>query len=132
MAVRDEYERAFDAWSAGERTRELALNLAFLTWYSCAEPQELSGLVGVVPSRDLPREIFDYLGGAAADDEVLFVFAVMAEVAAFCLGDEAWWDAAAAQCWNRLAGRVPAPGSFDARTEYGKYFAHQARGHSAT
>gem|GEM_PF-4618711 len=104
------------------------MNLVFLAWYSCSEPQELSGLCGVNPPQTLCKEIFESLGGVTrGDDEVLFAFAVMAEVAAWCLGDETWWKTTGAECRARLSGRVPAEGTFTGRGEFGKYFEHQTR-----
>jgi hypothetical protein len=118
-------------WLGGERTREGALRLLFLAWYSCAEPQYLSGLEGVAPPGGLIGDLFEFLGGEEAQDaEVLYVVAVMAEVAAWCLGDERRWARVGEGFRSRLGGRVPAPEVFAGRGEYGEYFARQARGQS--
>lgn len=116
-------------WLGGARTREVALRLLFLSWYSCSEPQYLSGLEGVDPPEVLIDDLFEFLGGEEAQDtEVLYVVAVMSEVAAWCLGNEQRWERVAKSFWSRLNGRVPAAKVFAGRGDYGEYFAHQARG----
>ncbi len=80
-------------WQAGTRAREQALHLLFLSWYSCSEPVNLSGLEGVASSEAFIDELFGFLGGEEAQDaEVMFTVAVMAEVAPWCLGSEQRWD----------------------------------------
>ena len=129
--MKAEWDILLAQWLGGARAREGALHLLFLAWYSCSEPQYLSGLEGVTPPEGLIDDLFEFLGGEEAQDaEVLYVVAVMAEVAAWCLGDEQRWERIAKSFWSRLGGRVPAPGVFAGRGEYGEYFAHQARGQS--
>jgi hypothetical protein len=129
--MKAEWDSLFAQWLAGVRTREAALRLLFLTWYSCSEPQWLSGLEEVAPPDGLIDELFEFLGGEEATDaEVLYVVAVMAEVAAWCLGEERRWEGVARSFWARLGGRVPAAEVFDGRGDYGEYFAHQARNES--
>ena len=129
--MRAEWDILFAQWSEGARTREAALHLLFLSWYSCSEPQYLSGLEGVVPPEGFIDELFEFLGGEETQDtEVLYVVAVMVEVAAWCLGEEKIWERVARGFWARLDGHVPAPEVFAGRGEYGEYFSHQARGPS--
>ena len=91
------------------------------------EPTNLSGLAGVEPQKKFIDEVFEFLGGENANDvEILFVVAVMAEVAAGCLGDEHRWERVAINFRSRLNGSVPAPDIFAERGAYGEYFAHQA------
>ena len=123
-----EWETLLAQWSGGTRTREAALRLMFLSWYSCIEPAHLTGLAGVAPPEGLVDDLFGFLGGEESmDAEVLFVVAVMAEVASWCLGDERRWEGIADRFRARLGGLIPSPEVFSGRGEYGEYFAHQAR-----
>jgi hypothetical protein len=129
--VRAEWDTLLAQWLEGARTREAALRLLFLAWYSCSEPQYLSGLEGAEPPEGLVDELFEFLGGEEAQDtEVLYTVAVMAEVAAWCLGEENHWEGVARSFWSRLGGRKPAAEVFAGRGEYGEYFAHHARNES--
>ena len=126
--MKAEWNILLSQWQDGARSREAALRLLFLSWYSCSEPTILSGLDGVEPHKEFIDEVFEFLGGENADDvEILFVVAVMAEVAAWCLGDEHRWERVAINFRSRLNGSVPAPDIFAERGTYGEYFAHHAR-----
>lgn len=123
-----EWQRIQTLWLEGARDRETCLQLAFLVWYSCAEPPFCTGLPYIENYEQLILEAFNHLGGAACNAlEVLFVFRVMSAVAPFCLGDEEYWELIGDLFHQRLAGVVPAVALFDGRGEYGEYFAHQAR-----
>ena len=125
--MKAEWDTLLAGWLAGDRTREAALRLMFLCWYSCIEPPHLTGLEGVIAPEGLRDELFDFLGGEdAADAEFLFVVSVMAAVAPWCLGAARRWDAVADNFRARLAGNVPSPGAFFGRGGYGEYFAGQA------
>jgi len=130
--VKAEWDILLSQWQDGTQSRETALRLLFLSWYSCSEPTYLSGLDEVQPPKDFVDELFEFVGGQEADDiEVLFVVAVMAEVAAWCLGDEHHWERVAGIFRSRLNGRVPALNIFAGRSTYGEYFEHHARGQSS-
>ena len=129
--VKEEWDILLAQWLDGARSREAALRLMFLSWYSCIEPPHLTGLEGVVPPEGLVDELFEFLGGEESHDaEFLFVVAVMAEVASWCLGDEQRWEGIAESFRARLGGDVPKPEGFLDRGEYGECFAHQARAQS--
>lgn len=120
--------RTFGAVVRGSADARGGSGLLFLAWYACSEPQYLSGLEGVAPPEGLIDDLFEFLGGEDAQDaEVLFVVAVMSDVAASCLGDEQRWDRIAASFRSRLDGRIPTPEVFAGRGQYGEYFSHQAR-----
>lgn len=122
-----EWEQLKAAWANGDRSRETCLRITFFIWYSCAEPPFSSGLEGDFPVSFI-LEAFERLGGeGSTDSEVLFVFAVMSGVAAFCLGDEAYWQNVGHQFRQQLAGETVFADLFANRGEYGEYFAHQAR-----
>ena len=81
-----------------------------------SEPTYLSGLDEVEVQKDFVEELFKFLGGEEAwDIEVLFVVAVMAEVAAWCLGNEHRWEMVAGIFRSRLNGGIPAPEMFAGR-----------------
>lgn len=106
----------------GVRTREAALRLLFLAWYSCSEPQYLSGLDEVAVPNGLVEELFGFISGEETQDtEALFVVAVMAEVAPWCLGNEHRWGRVAGHFRSPLGGAVPTPEVFDGRGAYGEY-----------
>jgi hypothetical protein len=126
--MKAEWDILLAQWLDGARTREAALHLLFLSWYSCSEPPYLSGLEGVTRREGLNDELFTFLGGEWSQDaEILFVVFVMAEVAWFCLGDGQRWEGLADRLRVRLGGLIPAPEVFTGRGAYGEYFAHQAR-----
>lgn len=125
--VKAEWDTLLAQWLGGDRSREAALRLLFLSWYSCMEPPHLTGLENDVAPEGLVDELFEFLGGEdSRDAEFLFVVAVMAEVAPWCLGDEPHWEALAERFKARLGDNVPTPEVFSGRGGYGEYFAHQA------
>lgn len=121
--MRSEWEMFFREWTGGTHSRDTALRLFFLAWYSCAEPQYLSGMEGVDPPPGLIDELFDYLGGQGVQDlETLFVIEFMADVAPWCLGNEHRWTGIAQTFRFRRKGRQPSPEVFNGRGGYGDYF----------
>lgn len=129
--MKTERDNLLAQWLGGARTRDMALRLLFFTWYSCSEPPYLSGLDGAAVPEGFAEEVFRFVGGEGARDvEVLFVVAVMAEVAPWCLGDEHRWGRVAGDFRARLGGVVPGPEVFAGRGAYGEYFTHHARAHA--
>ena len=126
--MKTEWETLLTQWRKGTKNREVALNLLFLSWYSCSEPPYLSGLEGVEIPKLFVDELFRFLGGEEAQDlEVLYVVKVMVNVAPYCLGDEQYWERVGNIFSERLGDVVPNPKIFEGRGSYGEYFAHQAR-----
>lgn len=77
--------------------------------------------------RVLAGELFEFPGGEdSRDTEFLFVLAVMAEAAPWCLGDELHWEARAERFETRPGDNVLRPEVFSGRGGCGEYFAHQA------
>jgi len=125
--MKAEWDTLLAQWVGGDRSREVASRLLFLSWYACMEPPHLTGHEDDVAPKGLVDELFEFLGGEGSlDVEFLFVVAVMAEVAPWCLGDELRWEAVAERFRARLGGNVPNPEVFSGRGGYGEYFAHQA------
>jgi hypothetical protein len=124
------YEALRERFELGQRDRETSLRLMFLAWYSCSEPVELTGLPeSDALTREVFRAAFEALGGElASDPEVVFTAGLMASLFPYCCGSEAGWAALGARLTNRYEA-APAESKlvesvFDARGEYGKYFAH--------
>lgn len=128
-----------ERWRAGKRDRETALRLAFLDWYSCAEPDFLTGLPDLLsddtPDDTLFLEVAAHLfGSEELDPEVRFVFGWMLSRFPWCCGGdtpkiEEQGQTLWAEFWScevTLDERV-----FQGRGEYGHYFAHILRSHLA-
>lgn len=115
-------------WAAGERDRETALRLLFLSWYSGCEPAFLTGLPAGADMTAICSEMFDFLGGTdTSDPEVCFVVGLMAELFPWCLRDAAYWGRVGRLLTDRAARLQPdglPPAVFAARGAYGKYFSH--------
>ncbi len=123
--------RAYDAfvarWKEGALDRETALRLLFLIWYGAAEPPYFTGLKDL--NRTRITELFHSLGGEfSTDAEVLFVVAVMCQVAPWGLGEEPYWKGVGELFRVRLRERPQAGLSrktFARRGAYGHYFANR-------
>jgi hypothetical protein len=126
--MKSEWDLLSAQWMDGPQTREAALRLLFLSWYACSEPLHLSGLEEVDLQESLIDELFKFLGGEGAEDEeILFVIAVMSEVAPWCLGDNERWSKIAKIFKAKLDRKIPAPELFTGRGSYGEYFEYQAQ-----
>src|SRR5262245_7448463 len=80
-------------WLAGERDRELALQLLYRAWMHWADPPFLTGLKEDETAPDLWHQAFGYLGGESSTDaEFLFVSGIMAHLFPWALGNEAEWE----------------------------------------
>lgn len=128
------YEILREDWRRGDRDRELALHLMFLSWYLLAEPPHLTGLdERRVPSSELApvfNEVHDYMAPAERDDvELLYVVGLMADLFPWMLGDKDAWEQRSREyreMYRRLEPNGLAPSVFDGRGAYGEYFAGQA------
>lgn len=130
--MQDVYARLKAAWEAGERDREHALQLLFLSWMHWADPPHLTGLLGDPDdARSLWRAIFDHFRGeAATDPEFLYVAGLMAGLFPWELGEHELWEGRAERMSSRAGELKPygfMPDAFEGRGDYGEYFAHQAR-----
>jgi hypothetical protein len=127
----EDYQRLRAGWLAGDRDRERALHLLFLTWWHWAEPDFLTGLSDDPVALGLWQEIFGHFGGEVSTDaEFLFVASVMTTVTPWAFGNEdAWADAGESMMARSLVIQPGGfgPSAFEGRGEYGDYFAHQSR-----
>lgn len=128
-----EYRILKARWRDGERDRELALQLMFLAWWHWAEPPFLTHLIEDADVGALWHEVFDYFGGeTSADVEFQFVAGLMAHLFPYVLGDETEWESRGSRMIERAMAVQPTGlplNTFDDRSEYGRYFSHQLRGH---
>ncbi|MFD0484990.1 hypothetical protein ACFQ46_20550 [Kineococcus sp. GCM10028916] len=120
-------------WRAGERDRETALRLAFLDWYSCSEPQFLTGLSDLSSSQAVEEGFFlptceHLLAAHPGDVEVLFALGWMLTSHPWCAGGASTSDVEARGrvVWTAYLTSPIELGDavFTDRGTYGIYFAH--------
>lgn len=129
------YEILRGEWRRGDRDRELALHLLFLSWYMLIEPPHLTGLDEQrLPSAELVaifNEIHDYMEPATRGDvELLYVVGLMTSWAPWLVGDYEVWETRSREyqvLYRRLEPNGMDPDNFAGRGAYGDYFAGQAR-----
>lgn len=130
-AVEETYTEFKAKWRAGERERELALHLLFLAWMHWADPPFVTGMSEDEEAIPLWFEIFAFFGAEASSDaEFLYVAAIMATITPEELGGENLWVPRIQRLNTRSRELRPAgfrPEAFEARGDYGDYFAHQSR-----
>ncbi len=119
-----------ERWRQGHRDRETALRLAFLDWYSCSEPDFLTGMPELEAKDSFFDETSEHLLESQEDDEVGFVFGWMMTRFPYCCGEapQSSWLARGQALWLAYAtsDRRPKPSLFVGRGAYGRYFAHIA------
>jgi hypothetical protein len=135
MELEPDYRRLKAAWELGHRDREDALHLLFLAWMHWADPPFVTGMEDDPDADDLWRTIFGYFDGEKSKDaEFLHVAGLMAGLFPWGLGDEVEWASRATRMEARSLDLKPdgfSPEFFEGRSDYGDYFAHQARGSAA-
>ena len=117
------YDALEERWLSGSKDKETALRLMFLIWYSCSEPEFLTGLNGESVKLNLFSEAFETLGGLDTNDnEVCFTVGLMAQLFPYCIGNEEHW----LSIGNLLVNKTEQiePELFIGRGAYGKYFHH--------
>jgi hypothetical protein len=128
--VEEAYLHLKARWLAGERERDLALQLMFFAWMHWAEPPFVTGMADDPSAPGLWREVFDSLSvEQSADAEILFVSGIMAHLFPWVLGNEQEWEQRGEKLMTRAREVAPggiAPAIFEGRGEYGRYFARQA------
>ena len=120
------YDLLLEQWNAGVRDHEITLRLAFLAWYSWAEPAFLTGLREAPPS--LVCDLFEALE-PFDDEEARFALHVMIEVSGDLLSDQ---DLRLKDFVDRNQRRLDkryclTPALYSGRGAYGDYFFHQAQ-----
>lgn len=131
MQLEPDYRRLKAAWELGHRDREDALHLLFLAWMHWADPPFVTGMEDDPEADKLWRMIYGYFGGEESTDaEFLHVAGLMAGIFPWGLGDEVEWASRATRMQTRSLDLKPdgfSPEFFEGRSDYGDYFAHQAR-----
>ena len=127
------YQALKSRWLAGEKGRELSLQLMFFAWMHWADPPFVTHMTDDPEAERFWFEAFDHMGGEASTDvEFLFVAGLMAKLFPYVLGDEAEWTERGSRMMQHAMALFPAAlplSTFDNRGKYGEYFAHQLRGH---
>ncbi len=129
--MEEAYRELRDRWRAGDRDRERALHLLFLSWMHWADPPFVTGMSEDVKATELWHEVFAHFGGQdSRDAEFLHVAGLMAKIFPWVLGDERAWEAGAERMKVRSLQLRPEgfpPELFEGRGDFGDYFAHQAQ-----
>jgi len=128
------YDMLKTCWRSGDRDREIALHLFFLSWYGLIEPSYLTGFEDRPDIREdlnkMLAETHDYLEPLTSNDaEILYIAGLAAHLFWFMFGDaEAWRQRALdyRTCYRMLAPNGIDPAVFHNRGAYGHYYAHQA------
>jgi len=120
-------------WAAGARDRETCLRLAFLAWYSCAEPNGYTGLPQdqEVTSVTFARALAALGGEHSCDLEACYTLGLMAKMFPWAISvkDEANWRQIGEKLTSRAEALAPqglASSEFVRRGAYGNYFSHQS------
>jgi hypothetical protein len=131
QAVEATYTELKTRWRAGERDRELALQLLYFAWMHWADPPFVTGMNNDEDAIPLWFEVFEFFGAEEASDaEFLHVTAIMGIITPDELGGEELWVPRIERLQARSRQLRPegfAPEVFEGRGDYGDYFAHQAR-----
>ena len=129
--MEETYGNLRDGWAAGDRDREHALHLLFLSWMHWADPPVVTGMSDDPDATNLWHAIFRHFGGETSSDaEFLYVASIMSSIAPWALGDVEAWEATSERMRMRSLHLHPdgfSPEHFQGRGDYGDYFAHQSR-----
>jgi len=128
------YKILKDEWLNGNRERELALHLMFLSWYGLVEPGHLTGFSESDELRgELNRtltEVHDYFEPEVYQDaEMLYVVGLAAHLFWFMFDDPSTWEKRAIEyhrIYRALAPNGIDPALFNNRGAFGEYYAGQA------
>ncbi len=83
-------EELLHRWRNNLRDGETCIRLIFLRWYSCSEPDWLTGLEKEIPS--VESIIAEFGGENTLAAETLFILGVLGgNTFAFCFGEESIW-----------------------------------------
>lgn len=99
-------EELLHRWHNNLRDAETCVRLIFLRWYSCSEPDYLTGLTRETLTVD--SIIADYGGEHNLGAETLFVIGVLGgNTFAFCFGEESVWQKKSRDFLKRAADLEP-------------------------
>ena len=130
QSLGEAFKELLHRWERGQRDRETAFRLLFLSWYASAEPDWLTGLTGSPDAGAVFRRLSEHLDEQLeGDDEYHFVAGYMATLFPWCCGDEAEWTKRGRKHLRRVksAALIGDPMIFSGRGAYGHYFAHIVR-----
>lgn len=93
-------------WNNNLRDEETFIRLIFMHWYSCSEPNFLTGLEQESPSTE--AFITGYGGEQKLSAETLFIIGLLGyDTFAFCFGEEVLWRRKCREFLERAATREP-------------------------
>lgn len=130
QSLGEAFRELLHRWECGQRDRETALRLLFLSWYASAEPDWLTGLIDLPDAATVFKRLTEYLDEELeSDDEYRFVAGYMATLFPGCCGDEAEWTQRGRKHLRRVisTAAIGDPRVFSGRGAYGHYFAHIVR-----
>jgi len=118
--------RALDArWDAGHRDVETVRRRAFLYWWSCAEPEFLTGLPEDSDTSPFAEMRDLLMNQSAIDPETRFTLGWMMSSFAWCCGPEPDLEERGRMLLrDHDSDPSGAFVAFDRRSEYGRYFGH--------
>ena len=83
-------EELLHRWRNNLKDEETCVRLVFFRWYSCSEPDRLTGLNKEIPS--VENIITEFGGENSLAAETLFILGVLgSNTFAFCFGEESVW-----------------------------------------
>jgi len=120
-------EALLDRWRSLPPDKETALRLAFIEWWSCSEPDFLTGLPHYDYDTSLFPELAAYLTSASEiDTTVRFVLGWMSKSFPWCSGcGPTPWESVGAKLWSEFerSGDLDLS-EFSDGSAYGVYFTH--------
>lgn len=123
------YQTLRAGWLAGDRDREQALYLLFLTWWHWAEAGN-NGLSDDPAAHEIWQQVFDHFGGEnSTDPEFLFVAGIELTVTPEEFGDYDTYVSIGERMQERSRDLRPnglLPEDFIGKGKYGEYFAYMA------
>lgn len=130
--LRAAWLRARELWDDGGADPEVAVYLAFYEWWSCVEPDFLTGLPWIEDGDSRLASVVNYLQDPTIFDErIAFVLGWMATEAPYCCGPYASSWTTEAQVWwaKYLRKSTLTEISFLSDSEFGRYFTHIFKRH---
>ncbi|WP_313547023.1 hypothetical protein [Leifsonia aquatica] len=125
-------EALVERWNIAPHDKETALRLAFIEWWSCSEPDFLTGLPAYDDSTSLFPELFAYLSSPSViDARVRFVLGWMTKEFPWCCGcGPARWEPVGNALWAEYKRSDSLdPSQFSDGSEFGRYFSHILKSH---
>lgn len=125
-------EALIERWNKAPHDKETALRLAFIEWWSCSEPDFLTGLPAYDHDSSLFPELFTYLVSPSMIDlRVCFALGWMTKEFPWCCGcGPASWEPEGNALWAEYKRSEGLDSTqFSDGSEFGRYFSHILKSH---